>query len=124
MRRHAPRDDRRERIEGPLPGRAGHVGVTAEDDRSFVEAVLCCYRAGAPWRDLPDRFGVRKKAHARFGRRAETGVWGRAFRRSAGDADSEHALLDSAILRAYRRSAGAVEKGATRRPGATAAARA
>ena len=36
-----------------LPGREGHVGVTAKDNRLFVEAVLFRYRAGIPWRDLP-----------------------------------------------------------------------
>jgi transposase len=32
------------------------VGVTARDNRLFVEAVLYRYRAGIPWRDLPERF--------------------------------------------------------------------
>jgi transposase len=40
-----------------LPGREGHVGVTAKNNRLFVEAVLYRYRAGIPWRDLPERFG-------------------------------------------------------------------
>ena len=70
MRRHALRDDQRERIEGLLPGREGWVGATAEDDRPFVEAVLYRYRAGIPRRDLPERFGTWKKVHARFRRRA------------------------------------------------------
>jgi transposase len=40
-----------------LPGRDGHVGATAKDNRLFVEAVLYRYRAGIPWRDLPEGFG-------------------------------------------------------------------
>jgi hypothetical protein len=48
MRRYALRDDRGERIKDPLPGRARHVGVTAKDNRLFVEAVLHRYRAGIP----------------------------------------------------------------------------
>ena len=55
MRRYGLRDDQWERIERLLPGRDGHVGVTAADNRVFVEAVLCRYRAGVPWRDLPER---------------------------------------------------------------------
>ena len=39
-RRYALRDDQWERIEGFLPGREGHVGGTAKDNRLFVEAVL------------------------------------------------------------------------------------
>jgi hypothetical protein len=41
----------------------------------FVEAVLYRYRAGIPWRDLPERFGDPIKLHTRFSRRAESGVW-------------------------------------------------
>ena len=40
-----------------LPGQIGHVGATAQDNRQFVEAVLYRYRAGIPWRDLPERLG-------------------------------------------------------------------
>ena len=55
MRRYALRDDHWERIKDLLPGREGHVGGTAKDNRLFVEAVLYRYRAGTPWRDLPER---------------------------------------------------------------------
>jgi Putative transposase of IS4/5 family (DUF4096) len=71
VRRHAPRDDRRERIGGLPPGRAGWV--TAEGDRLLVEAVLHRCRAGIPWRDLPERPGARKKVRTRFARRARAG---------------------------------------------------
>jgi transposase len=57
MHRYALRDDQWDRIEDLLPGREGWVGVTAKDDRPFVEAALYRYRAGIPWRDLPERFG-------------------------------------------------------------------
>jgi transposase len=63
MRRYALRDDQWERIEDLLPGREGHVGVTAKNNRLFVEAVLYRYRAGIPWRDLPERFAD-KGSHA------------------------------------------------------------
>jgi transposase len=124
VRRHALRDDRWERIEGLLPGRAGRVGVTAKDNRLFVEAVLYRYRAGIPWRDLPERFGAWKKVHTRSCRWAKAGVWERVSRHLAGDADDEYAMIDSAIVRAHRHSAGAPKKaaGATRRSGAAGAA--
>ena len=123
MRRYALRDDQWERIEGLLPGRAGHVGVTAKDNRLFVEAVLYRYRAGIPWRDLPERFGAWKKVHTRFCRWARTGVWERVFRHLAGDADNEYAMIDSTVVRAHQHSAGAVKKaaGAAGRSGAAGA---
>ena len=52
MRRYALRDDQWDRIKDILPGREGHVGGTAADNRLFVEAVLFRFRAGVPWRDL------------------------------------------------------------------------
>ena len=57
MRRYGLRDDQWNRIKDILPGREGHVGGTAADNRLFVEAVLFRFRAGVPWRDLPERFG-------------------------------------------------------------------
>ena len=123
MRRHALRDDRRDRIEDLLPGREGCVGVTAKDNRLFVEAVLYRYRAGIPWRDLPERFGDYKQVHTRFSRWAKTGVWERVFRHLAGEADNEYAMIDSTIVRAHQHSAGAIKKAAaTRRSGAAEAA--
>ena len=80
MRRYGMRDDQWERIRDLLPGQEGHVGVTAADNRLFVEAVLYRYRAGMPWRDLPERFGDWKNVHRRFSRWAKSGVWERVFR--------------------------------------------
>lgn len=68
VRRHALRNDQWLRIESLLPGREGTVGVTAKDNRLFVEAVLYRYRAGIPWRDLPERFGDFRVVHTRFSR--------------------------------------------------------
>src|SRR5450631_2196734 len=79
MRRYALRDDQWDRIKDILPGREGHVGVTAKDNRLFVEAVIYRYRAGIPWRDLPERFGDPIKIHTRFSRWAKSGVWKRLF---------------------------------------------
>ncbi len=58
MRRYALRDDQWDRIQDILPGREGHVGGTAADNRLFVEAVLFRFRAGIPWRDLPERLAT------------------------------------------------------------------
>jgi transposase len=106
-RRYALRDDQWERIKDLLPGRVGHVGVTAKDNRLFVEAVLYRYRAGIPWRDLPARFGDFRVVHTRFSRWAKTGVWERVFQHLADDADNEYAMIDATIVRAHQHSAGA-----------------
>ncbi len=106
-RRYALRDDQWERIKDLLPGREGHVGVTAKDNRLFVEAVLYRYRSGSAWRDLPERFGDFRVVHTRFSRWSKTGVWKRVFEHLAADADNEYAAIDSTIVRAHQHSAGA-----------------
>ena len=78
--------------------------------RRFVEAVLYRYRAGIPWRDLPNRFGDWKNTHQRFTRWAKKGVWQRLFEHLAAEADNEYAMIDSTIVRAHQHSAGALKK--------------
>jgi transposase len=119
VRRYGLRDDQWKKMQDLLPGRADTVGVTAKDHRLFVEAVLYRYRAGMPWRDLPERFGDWKHSHRRW---ADSGVWQRIFAHLAGDADNAYALIDSTIVRAHQQAAGA--KGGTRQPSASGAAKA
>jgi transposase len=106
-KRYALRDDQWQRIEPLLPGRAGTVGVTARDNRLFVEAVLYRYRAGIPWRDLPERFGDFRVVHTRHMRWSRSGVWQRVFDALSSEADNEYAQIDSTIVRAHQHSAGA-----------------
>jgi transposase len=106
-RRYALRDDQWERIKDLLPGRHGYVGVTAKDNRLFVEAVLYRYRAGIPWRDLPTQLGDFRVVHTRFSRWSKSGVWKRVFQHLADDADNEYAMIDATIVRAHQHSAGA-----------------
>jgi transposase len=121
-RRYALREDQWERIKDLLPGREGAVGVTATNNRLFVEAVLYRDRAGIPWRDLPERFGHVRKVHTRFRRWAKTGVWERVFGVLAQEADNEYAMIDSTIVRAHQHSAGA--KGGMPMPKPSVAAKA
>ncbi len=105
MRRYALRDDQWDRIKDFLPGREGHVGGTAADNRLFVEAVLYRYRAGLPWRDLPERFGDWKIIHQRFSRWAKSGIFERIFNLLASDHDNEYMMIDATIVRAHQHSA-------------------
>ena len=114
MRRFGLRDDQWDRIKDLLPGREGSVGVTAADNRLFVDAVLYRvlyrYRTGVPWRDLPEHFGDPINVHRRFSRWAKSGVWERVFEHLTADADNEYAMIDSTIVRAHQHSAGAKKK--------------
>jgi transposase len=96
-----------------LPGSEGYVGGTAKDNRLFIEAVLYRYRAGIPWRDLPERFGDYRNVHKRLSRWSESGVWERIFQILIADADNEYVMIDSTIVRAHQHSAGAQKNNGT-----------
>jgi len=104
--RHAIRDADWGRIEHLLPGQPGQHGKVARDNRLFIDAVLWVAKTGAPWRDLPERFGNWNTAYQRFARWARKGVWARVLEALA-DPDVEWLILDSTIIRAHPHAAGA-----------------
>ena len=114
MRRYSLTDIQWEKISSLLPGRNETVGVPAKDNRLFVEAVLYRYRAGIPWRDLPERFGDFRMIHTRHSRWSKTGVWERVFKALAEESDNEYAMIDATIVRAHQHSAGAKKKRVTK----------
>ena len=79
MPRKILRDDQWHRIEHLLAGKASDPGVTAKDNRLFIEAVLWIARTGAPWRDLPERFGNWNTIYKNFDRWSKAGVWARVL---------------------------------------------
>jgi transposase len=107
--RHAISDEKWERIKGLLPGKKGDPGVTAKDNRLFIDAVLWIAKTGAPWRDLPERFGNWNSAWKRFSRWARKGRWEKLFLHFQ-DEDLEWLVLDSTIIRAHPHAAGAKKK--------------
>ena len=111
-----------QRLEPHLPGKAGDCGVTAKDNRLFLEAVFWRVRTGSPWRDLPPAFGNWNSQFRRFRRWAKTGVFESFFKALSDDADLEYALIDGTIVQVHQKATGA--KGGLRlRPsGARAAA--
>jgi transposase len=88
-----------------LPGREGSAGVTAADNRLFVEAVLRRNPVGIPWRGLPKRFGDWKNVHRRCSRGSKSGVRERIFQHLTADADNEYAMIDSTIVHPHHHSA-------------------
>ncbi len=65
VKRSGLRDEPWEKIQDLLPGRETTVGVTAKDNRLFIDAVVYRYPTGIPWRDLPERFGDFRVVHTR-----------------------------------------------------------
>ena len=96
------------KVEALLPGKASDRGVTARDNRLFLEAVLWRVRTGLPWRDLPDDFGNWNSVFQRFRRWAVAGVFDRIFQRLSGEPDFEYALIDGTIVSAHQKASGAI----------------
>ena len=121
MPRKMLRNDQWERIEQLLPGKASDRGVTAKDNRLFVEAVLWILRTGSPWRDLPHELGDWHNTYTRFSRWGDTGVWQRVSDALSTEPDLQALLIDSTIVRAHQHAAGAQKKRGRKRSAARAA---
>ena len=93
------------RVESFLPGRPGRVGVTAKDNRTFVNGVLWMLRSGAHWKDLSPEYGNWKRVHKRFTRWARSAIWEKVFQVLLDDPDNSYVMIDSTIVRAHQQAA-------------------
>lgn len=109
LHRHAISDSDWERIRDLLPGGPGRSGWVAADNRLFIDAVLWILKTGAPWRDLPERFGNWNSVWKRFDRWARKGTWKIVFDMLQ-DPDLEWLIFDSTVIRAHPCAAGAKKK--------------
>ena len=84
----------------------------------MLDGVLWVMKTGAPWRDLPDRFGPWKTVYERFRRWRADGTLDRAVARLQRDLDRDGLIdwtafcVDSTHVRASRAAAGARKRGA------------
>jgi transposase len=106
LRRHEITDQQWDAIRNFLPGQEGDPGATAKDNRLFVNAIMWIAKTGAPWRDLPERFGKWNSVFQRFNRWCKTGVF-QTIMEKLQDPDLGVLLLDSTIIRAHQHAAGA-----------------
>jgi len=84
-----------------------------------INGILWILRTGAPWRDLPERYGSWKTVSNRFYRWQKRGIWSRILEGlqsrsdAAGNVEWEVHFVDSTTVRAHQHAAGA--KGGTQR---------
>ena len=109
--RHDISDRLWELLEPHLPGRDGVRGVTARDNRLFINAVFWILRTGAPWRDLPAEFGPWNTVHKRFLEWTRLGVWDDILRMLSIKADRDALIIDATFVRVHQHATGA--KGGT-----------
>ncbi len=112
-------DEQWERLRPLLPPQKAHTGRPAQDHRQMVNGILWIIRTGAPWRDLPERYGSWKTVSSRFYRWRKAGVWDRLFAAIQQQADAAGKInwrihyVDGTVIRAHQHAAGA--KGGARK---------
>lgn len=94
------------------------TGRPANDHRTVLNGILWVLRKGAPWRDLPARYGSWQTVSSRFRRSREAGIWDQLLRTLQTEAapdgavDDAVAMIDGSTIRAHQQAAGARKKGA------------
>ena len=107
-KRYEITDNEWERIKNMLPPeRTGKPGRPSSDNRTALNGMLWIVRSGAPWRDLPERYGSWSTLYDRFARWSDDGVIIKIFEALNVDADMQDISLDSTSIKAHQHAAGA-----------------
>ena len=122
MRRHQLTDEQWDAIEPLIPRKVARTGRPPEDPREMLDGILWVLRTGAPWRDLPERFGPWQTVYDYFSAWRKGGVFDRVLEALQirldrdGRIDWDLWCVDGSSVRAARCAAGAAKKvaGATR----------
>ena len=104
----------------PLLPADGRRGGRWRDHHQVINAVLWHLRTGAPWRDLPERYGPWKTAHERLRKWTADGTWERILEHVVVKDDAVGHIeweisIDSTSVRAHQYAAGARKNGAAAR---------
>ena len=90
-------------IEPLLPNKPR--GVPRVDDRRTLNGIFWVLRSGAPWRDLPERYGPRTTCYNRFVRWRKAGIWDRLMDAITAAHDGDIQMIDSTSVRAHQQAA-------------------
>ena len=107
-----------QRLEPLLPPQRPCTGRPNEDHRRIVNGIMWVLRTGAPWRDLPERYGPVGTVSSRFYRWRGAGVRGQVLAALQAEADAKGEVdwdlhfVDATIVRAHQHAAGACRSGA------------
>jgi transposase len=123
-RRHELSDQEWDLIKDLLPRNEG-VGRHWEDHRRILNGMFWIVRTGAPWRDVPERYGPWQTIFDRFNRWRKNGTLDRMLERlqirldEDGKLDWDLWCIDGSSIRASRAAAGAGKRGAPKSPKTT-----
>ena len=127
VRRHELTDDEWTALEPLLPPQKPPLGKPNLPHRVVLDGIFWRIRTGAPWRDLPERYGKWQTVYSRFRRWQQAGIWDRVLAALQAAADARGELdwslhfLDGTVIRAHPHAAGAKKGAVIRRSGAARA---
>ena len=91
-------------IEPLLPTR--RRGVKPKKNRKVIDGIFWVLRTGAPWRDLPERYGPYTTVYNRFNRWRKAGIWDRLMDAVVKSHDGKVQMIDSSIVRVHQHASG------------------
>lgn len=92
-----------EAIKPHLPNKPR--GVPRVDDRRVLNGIFWVLRSGAPWADLPERYGPRTTIYNRFNRWRKAGVWDRLMDAITAAYDGRVQMIDTSVVRVHQQGA-------------------
>jgi transposase len=116
MQRRELTDTQWEKLEPHLPPQQPRTGRPNKDHRLIVNAILWQLRTGAPWRDLPAKYGPWQTVYSRFRKWVDDGTWDQIFEALHEQADEDGQLdwfmhfVDGTSVRVHQHGAGAQKK--------------
>jgi transposase len=86
-------------IEPVLP--KDRRGGKPRNNRRVLNGIFWVLRTGAPWRDLPERYGPYTTAYNRFNRWRKAGIWDCLMDAVVKAHDGNLQMIDSSIVRVH-----------------------
>lgn len=90
-------------IEPLLPNKPR--GVPRVDDRRVLNGILWRFRSGAPWAEVPERYGPSTTCYNRFIRWRKAGVWDRLLAAVSAGFNGELVMINSTCMRVHQHGA-------------------
>lgn len=124
MRRHELSDEEWALIEDQFPAN-GEKGGQWRAHRMVMNGLFWRLRTGAPWRDIPERYGPWQTIYDRFNRYRQDGTWDRIVEALQIRLDADGLIdwdlwcIDGSSIRASRAAAGGGKKGGAKSPSTT-----
>ena len=116
LKRHQLTDEQWFLVEADIPTSKARTGRPRRDPRLMLDGIMWVLATGAPWRDLPERFGPWQTVYDHFRNWRKSGVFERILAALQIKLDREGLIdwdlwcVDGASVRASRSAAGAGKK--------------